>query len=66
MNALEEIRLVLREYLALESEYRPVAEGWSNLRLRGAARRAWLKKAKDRLHELRGKLVKFASTENVP
>ena len=63
MTELEQIRSTLREYLALETEYKPVAEGWSRLQLRGAARKAWLKKTSARLGELRGRLSTFANAK---
>jgi hypothetical protein len=65
VTELEQIRSVLREYLALETEYKPIAEGWSHLQLRGAARRAWLKKARERLGELRKQLSMFADAEEI-
>ena len=65
MTELEQIRSTLREYFALESEYTPVAAGWSNLQLRGAARKAWLKKTRTRLGELRARLAVFASAKEI-
>lgn len=63
MSTLAQIRSVLREYLALESEYKPIAEGWSRLQLRGAARKAWLKKTGARLDELHKQLSTFANAQ---
>ena len=63
MSTLAQIRSVLREYLALESEYKPIAEGWSRLQLRGAARKAWLKKTRARLDELHKQLSTFANAQ---
>ena len=64
--ALEQIRSTLREYLALETEYEPIAGGWGHLQLRGAARGAWLKRAGARLGELRAQLSTFAGTKETP
>ena len=63
MTELEQIRSVLREYFALEAEYKPIAEGWSHLQLRGAARKAWLKKTAARLGDLRAQISAFANAE---
>jgi hypothetical protein len=63
MTELDQIRSALREYFALKAEYDPIAEGWSHLRLRGAAREAWLKKTVTRLNELHAQLVAFANKE---
>ena len=66
VTELEQIRSVLREYLALEAEYKPIAEGWSHLRLRGAARKAWLKKTSARITDLRRQLSAFAEPPPAP
>jgi len=66
VTELEQIRSVLREYFALEAEYQPIADGWSNLRLRGAARKAWLKKTRTRLSELRAQISAFANAKEIP
>ena len=66
MTELEQIRSVLREYLALEAEYKPIADGWYHLQLRGAARTAWLKKTRTRLGELRAQLSAFANAKEIP
>ena len=62
MTELEQLRAVVREYLALEGEYKPIAEGWAHLGLRGAARQAWLKKTRERLGALRAQLATFAAS----
>ncbi len=65
-DANEKIRAVLREYLALESQRASVAEGSRPAVLRGAARSAWLRRARGRLDELRWRLVALAITRRVP
>ena len=65
-TSLCEIQSVLREYLALEAEYKPIAEGWARLQLRGAARKAWLQKTNARLGKLRAQLSMFANAKEAP
>ena len=64
MIDVEQLRATLREYLALEADYTPIAQGWMRLQLRGAARKAWLKKARKRLNELRAELQLFANADD--
>jgi DnaJ-class molecular chaperone len=64
VTELEQIRSVLREYLALEAECRPSPEVWRQLRLRKAARATSLQKSHARLEELRARLAAFANAKN--
>jgi hypothetical protein len=65
VSELEQIRAILREYFTLEATYKPIDEGWKHLRLRGIAREAWLKKARNRLAELREQIIAFANADRV-
>ena len=61
----EELRATVREYVLLDAERATIVAGAPREHLRGAARSAWLKRARSRLEALRWRLVALAVVEGL-